>query len=551
MKVYFNGFWSGFHDGTNAVNVKFFLNLLNSVYDTCVETTFNLQEAEILVENTQINTSLRDSKKWLHTYLFSGESYLHRDADKYSCVLYGNRNHKNIVNTPLYIPYYVSSFDESLIVKNIVNSVTSVPENDVLVIVSNSGGEVRNKFITELESNFRVTFAGNYKNNIGGTLPHYYNTKEFRDYVGTFKFVLAMENSEEDTYITEKITHGLMAGSIPIYWGSKRVKDYFNSDRFLEVKDHSSFGTVIQRMKTMTDQEWLSTVNRSPFTTFGQSYTVNQISKHIKNLIFTKPFPTLTSLYMICNKEFEPTRFAQLNSMMDSLQMKDYNYNYICPTYKHTISNEDMARYVTDNSIVQRARRAPIRKSEISLFLNFISVWDHIVKSYKDGTFLILEADAFALPEISRFNSCLNKLVNKNWSGINISSDGGAKFSFKKCDSFIASGLLHRPPLSNEHKTLLETNCIEDLSSPIDKDVRFFRKYHTRCTDSQLWSYEGCCQMLELLTRDYVFNIPLDYYITNILETNINVKYYWTDETYFDQASNRGYEVSAIQNDMT
>ena len=87
MKVFFNGFWSGFIERTNAVNEKFFLELMCQVYDTTVETTTNISEADILIENTQITNSYRDSKQWRHTYLFSGESYLHQDRDKYSCVL--------------------------------------------------------------------------------------------------------------------------------------------------------------------------------------------------------------------------------------------------------------------------------------------------------------------------------------------------------------------------------------------------------------------------------------------------------------------------------
>lgn len=550
MKVLFNGFWSGFIDGTNAVNYRFFLELMNKVYNTHIESTINISEADILIENTQVQTSLRESKNWIHTYLFSGESYLRDDSDKYSCVLYGNRNHKNIINVPLYIPYYISSFDESLITHNKIKKVESIPEKDILVIVSNSGGEIRNRFIEELQKAFNVTFGGNYKNNIGGSIPDYYNTENFRKIVGKFKYILSMENSEEDTYITEKITHGLLSGSIPIYWGSKRVSDYFNPKRFIEVKDMNDFEMTIQKMTNMTNQEWLKMVNEKPFTNFGSSYTIDKIAKYIKNLLFQKPFPNLTSIYMICNKDFEPVRFARLNEMVNKLELKEYNYNFICPTYKHTISDEDMKIYVTDNSIIKKARTSPIRRSEISLFLNFISVWEDIIKTYKDGIFLILEADVFALPEIKNFNTCLNKLLNKNWSGINISSDGGSIVSFKPCDSYYAPELMFRSKLTEDNKRLLESNCLEDLSNPDDKDVRFMRKYHTRCTDSQLWSYIGCCQMLELFTKEYIFNIPLDYYITNILETHMDIKYYWSDETYFDQASNRGIEKSTIQFDL-
>lgn len=547
MKIYFNGFWSGFHEHTNAVNDIFFVNLMKEVYNNC-EISYDIDISDILIENTQCHDSVRNYKKWRNTYLYSGESYIRSDKADYDCVLFGNRNHKNIVNVPLYLPYYISSFDETYITENKKSNITSIPENEVLVIVSNPGGEIRNQFMNELEKHFKITYAGNFKNNIGYQLSHYYNTQQFRDYVGKFKFVFAIENSEEDTYITEKITHGLLSGSIPIYWGSKRVSDYFSSDRFLEIKDNNDFDNVIQTMKNMNDDEWLRRVNLEPFTEFGKSYTVKTVANHIKNLLLSKPFPKLTSLYMICNKDYEPVRYNKLVKMCEDLGFNDYNYNYICPTFKHTITDEIMKKYVRGNRIFS-LRSTQMRKSEISLYLNFEAVWEHIIKTYSDGIFLILEADAFVLPDIKYFNNCLSKLENKEWSGINISGCNGRICNFNKNESYVTH-LLHRCPLSSEHQTFLENNCIEDLSSSNDIDVRFMRKYHTRCTDSQLWSYNGCCQMLHKLHMNNNYDIPMDYYFTSIFEDDVSVKYYWSDDTYFNQASTSGIDISTIQNDI-
>ena len=37
------------------------------------------------------------------------------------------------------------------------------------------------------------------------------------------KFIISMENSIGDTYITEKVLHGLLADTIPIYWGTNNI----------------------------------------------------------------------------------------------------------------------------------------------------------------------------------------------------------------------------------------------------------------------------------------------------------------------------------------
>jgi hypothetical protein len=549
MKVFFNGFWSGFHDHTNAVHDVFFTKLMKEIYDTNIEVTHDMTDADILIENTQIAQTYRHTKEWKHTYLFSGESYIRSDKDDYSCVLFGNRNHKNVVNVPLYLPYYVCSFDESYITENKKPIITTTPPKDILVMVSNPGGEIRNRFMEELEKHFNVTYAGHYKNNTGQPLPYYYNSPECRDYVSQFKFVLSMENSEEDTYITEKITHGFLSGSIPVYWGSKRVTDYMNADRFLEVTSFSDFDKVINTMKTMTNEEWLRRVNLDPFTEFGRNYTLKTVANHVKNVVFPTPFPNLTSLYMICNPEYEPARYDRLLTMCNKLNIPPHSRQFICPTFKHTLTDDIMRKYVTTDRIF-RLRATPMRKSEISLFLNFKAVWEDIMKTYRDGIFLILEADAFALPEIQSFHHCLAKLKNKEWSGINISGCNGRISNFNPKESYVPD-FQYRLPFTEEYRTVLETNCVEDLSTPQDKDVRFMRRYHTRCTDSQLWSYQGCCQMLEEMNKNPNFDIPFDYYISSIFERNMGIKYYWSDDTYFNQSSTSGLDASTIQHDIT
>ena len=179
--------------------------------------------------------TLYNFKKWKHTYLFSGESKLLCNKGNYDVVLWGERNYKNVVNVPLFIPYiYTNNFLDKLENKE---NITIIPPKDICVIISNSGGINRNLFLNELDKHFSVTYAGNYKNNIGGNIPYNYNTPEFINFVSNYKFIVSMENSREDTYITEKIMHGLLANTIPIYWGSTRVYDYINKDRFLNLKN--------------------------------------------------------------------------------------------------------------------------------------------------------------------------------------------------------------------------------------------------------------------------------------------------------------------------
>ena len=538
LYVLFQGFWSGFHERTNPVHEGFFLDLFKQVYNCDIQVG-DITNATILIENTQVEQSLRLVKLWLHTYLFSGESYLRTDASEYTCVLYGQRTHANRVNVPLFVPYLHC---QGLLQDFRSPPVTTVPSKQVLAIISNPHGHFRNSVCDAMEQNgIQVTYAGNYRNNIGGSFVAQYNTPEFRDYVRQFKFILSMENSEEDTYITEKITHGLVANSIPIYWGSKQVGNYFNRQRFLEIRDIGDIQKTVDIIKTMTDEEWLRRVNEKPF---AEPYTIQTIGQQIRNLLKPSPFPLLTQVFIICSPIFEPARYARCRAMCSELGLSEDHVTFLCPTYKHMMTPEIMAQYVKED-LVRCMRWIGTKKGELSLTLNWRAVMEHIVTRYKDGTFLILESDAFPLANMGRtFNGCLEALKGKRWDVVNI---GGPNDSPLMRDAFL--GPPHRTPYREiPNIPLLIANSAEDISKEGDRD-RFIRKFMTRCTDSQLWSYEGCVTFYQYMMMDQNYGTPFDYYLTNKTEIDMNFKYYWSSVSYFDQQSNLGLDASVIQKD--
>lgn len=61
------------------------------------------------------------------------------------------------------------------------------------------------------------------------------------DEYSKYRFVLCMENSVVDGYITEKIINAFKSGAIPIYWGTDMAKKLFNPKAFINVSDFDSF----------------------------------------------------------------------------------------------------------------------------------------------------------------------------------------------------------------------------------------------------------------------------------------------------------------------
>jgi hypothetical protein len=128
-----------------------------------------------------------------------------------------------------------------------------------------------------------------------------------------------------------------------------------------------------------------------------------------------------------------------------------------------------------------------------------------------------------------------------NWDLIHIGKGGETEiFSKPYCDC----ELPYR--ISVNH---LPETYIEDITNNDDK-YRLVRKYHTRCTDSFLWNFKGIEKIYNCLCDNYLYDAPLDYYMTNYFENREDFKHYWSLETFFIQGSNYGLDVSTIQNEI-
>jgi hypothetical protein len=80
-------------------------------------------------------------------------------------------------------------------------------------VISNSlpFSNFRLLFIKELTKYKKVDMGGKYNNNVGGMIQNKIN------FLSSYKFSIAMENSEGDGYLTEKIFQSFLSGTIPIY----------------------------------------------------------------------------------------------------------------------------------------------------------------------------------------------------------------------------------------------------------------------------------------------------------------------------------------------
>lgn len=108
------------------------------------------------------------------------------------------------------------------------------------MVVSNPKGKERLTFFKLLNQYKQVDSGGKVFNNVGGLVP---NKREF---IRSYKFTLAFENSSHPGYTTEKILEPMFENSIPIYWGNPKVFTDFNTKSFVNVHEFGSLKEAVE-----------------------------------------------------------------------------------------------------------------------------------------------------------------------------------------------------------------------------------------------------------------------------------------------------------------
>lgn len=104
-------------------------------------------------------------------------------------------------------------------------------------------GQFRIKFINELNKYKKIDKGGGYLNNVGGPV------KDKIEFLSSFKFSIAMENSEGDGYVSEKLYDSFISGTIPIYFGDYTVDEYINPRSFILIKNEKNIKEKIEFIK--------------------------------------------------------------------------------------------------------------------------------------------------------------------------------------------------------------------------------------------------------------------------------------------------------------
>ena len=118
-------------------------------------------------------------------------------------------------------------------------------------VISNCGAKFRMNFIEKLNRYKKIDFGGNCKNNVNGTV------KNKIEFLSSYKFSIAMENSKADGYISEKIVDSFLAGTIPIYYGDYIADEYINPKTYILINGEKDIDEKIEYIKKIDNDNEL------------------------------------------------------------------------------------------------------------------------------------------------------------------------------------------------------------------------------------------------------------------------------------------------------
>ena len=162
--------------------------------------------------------------------------------------------HINYFDRYFKIPYFYLYDFKNNFVLNIKEKIfkSTKKKKFCAAVISNtiSSNKYRLKFIEELNKYKKVDMGGKYHNNVGKIIDKI-------AFLSTYKFTIAMENSEGDGYISEKILDSLISGTIPIYYGDYMVDEYINPKSYILIRGEKDIKKKIELIKRLDNDNIL------------------------------------------------------------------------------------------------------------------------------------------------------------------------------------------------------------------------------------------------------------------------------------------------------
>lgn len=139
----------------------------------------------------------------------------------------------------------------------------------------------REKIFNALSKYKRVDAGGGFLNNMGEKV------KDKHLFLKEYKFTLAIENSSQPGYVTEKIFDPFRAQSLPIYWGSLSISSNIRSNSFVNLMDFLTIEDMVEEIIRLDndDAAYLEKIT-TPFWPYGNGFMDYYNGEREKQLVF-------------------------------------------------------------------------------------------------------------------------------------------------------------------------------------------------------------------------------------------------------------------------
>ena len=253
-----------------------------------------------------------------------------------------------------------------------------------------------------------------------------------------------------------------------------------------------------------------------------QQFEVIEVEQTLK-----KVFQNLKLMHIFCvvNEKEEQVRYDKLKKTLTEHELDEY-YTCIAPTWKNTITDEHVKKYIKSTEYLPKYRKKinlpPKRMSraELSVILNHRSVLRHISKKYDNGYFLILESDVEFTENFNMFPEILKQL-NENEDKWDLMYIG-------------------KMPQSNFYKSTKEIVSNERFKIYTGKE--------DKTADAIIWRYSTINKFLKYMKNNLDFKVPYDTYLQQFYRSE-DINFGWVQPEILFQTTFHGLSKSMVQGD--
>jgi hypothetical protein len=230
----------------------------NEPADICI-CSIQLSDKSLLrKDEINIMICIENCKHWTHYMHYNKYGDYGDDMIDIYCYNHITSIYKPINNSIIAIPTVYMRINYYNDIKSHYESIASLKcpfNNKKFGLIINKSNLNKNifKVVETLKNYGRIDHISMYDN----TIMHAscYNSVELLEVFSQYKFIICIENSFNDGYVTEKIFNCFLAKVIPIYSGSTMVNKFLNTDSFINVPSDEIDNVDLSIVETLRDNE--------------------------------------------------------------------------------------------------------------------------------------------------------------------------------------------------------------------------------------------------------------------------------------------------------